>query len=105
MLFDIFFNGVILPETYLLNLVWIFGIILANELFYSIYRVINTSYAVISVAILLFAKSSTMNTNVFLLIFLNLAFLIGIYTIVKFNLKNINTLKDDLTYVLKLKSN
>lgn len=105
MLFDIFFNGVIIPETYLLNFVWIFGIILANELFYSIYRVINTSYAVISVAILLFAKSSTMNTDVFLLIFLNLAFLIGIYPIVKFNLKNINTLKDDLTDVLKLKSN
>lgn len=105
MLFDIFFNGVILPETYLLNLVWIFGIILANELFYSSYRVINISYTIMSIAILLFTKSSTINTDVFLLIFLNLVFLIGVYTIVKFNLNNINILNNDLSDVLKLKSN
>ncbi|CRH94131.1 Uncharacterised protein [Chlamydia trachomatis] len=104
MLADILFNGIVMPQTYLANVMWIIIVLLCNELFYSVYRLKNFSYPLMALILILNRHVSIKVDNPLGLSFIIILLLLGIAFLIKANLNIINSEKIDLTGMLEQKN-
>lgn len=104
MLADILFNGLVMPQTYLANVMWIIIVLLCNELFYSVYRLKNFSYPLMALILILNRHVSIKVDNLLGLSFIIILLLLAIAFLIKANLNIINSEKIDLTGMLEQKN-